>query len=191
MSSHLIGCLWRIVTVFKKGMKRLVAGEILPPRQVSLRVVYNTPTRQSAAKTSFYFAHNSHLLIFLLNWSTLSFANCLSHSKRSGSLQIFLLEMINPDTSHCPGGRGSQMACSTSSWAQATKQQKQAAPPREIDETCGAAVSFALLQRSGAKLTADSIDTPFHYALKEEKVGKSFNISLFTYFDCLLHRNTF
>ena len=27
--------------------------------------------------------------------------------------------------------------------------------------------------------------------LKEERVGKSFNFSLFTYFDCLLHRNTF
>ena len=62
--------------------------------------------------------------------------------------------------------------------------EKQAAPPRPANLTKSAG-------RSGAKLSADSIDIPFHYASKEERVGKSFHFSLFTYCDCLLHRNTF
>ena len=66
--------------------------------------------------------------------------------------------------------------------------EKQAAPPRPLKLTKSAG-------RGGPKLTADSLDNPFHYvtndALKEERVEESFHFILLTDCDYLLHRNTF
>ena len=78
--------------------------------------------------------------------------------------------------------------------------EKQAAPPRPAkSRPCTAPQNWRNPRgAAGQKGTADSIDTPFHYArvwwylkVKGRKSRKIFYFSLFTYFDCLLHRNTF
>ena len=64
------------------------------------------------------------------------------------------------------------------------------APPRKIDEIRGAQRGKKGLQIPLIPLSImPAIDDTLK--LKEERVGKSFHFSLFTYFDCLLHRNTF
>ena len=61
------------------------------------------------------------------------------------------------------------------------------APPRKIDEIRGAQRGKKGLQIPLIPLSI----MPANDALKEERVGKSFHFSFFTFCDCLSHKNTF